>query len=51
MTTSVDYTDAEGDYYLYLSVSRDEIGLPAYEVCLVNGEIIIDVFGGSEDVR
>ncbi|MGE7672111.1 hypothetical protein ACQKMV_00830 [Lysinibacillus sp. NPDC094403] len=51
MTTSVDYTDAEGNYYLYLSVSRDEIGLPSYEVWLVNGELIPNVFGGSEDVR
>jgi len=38
MTTSVDYTDTEGNYYLYLSVSDDEIGLPPYEVWLMNGD-------------
>lgn len=48
MTSSVDYTDAEGNYYLYLSVSRDEINKPPYELWLVNGEAIPDVFGGSE---
>ncbi|MEK8196528.1 hypothetical protein [Lysinibacillus sp. FSL M8-0134] len=31
--TSVNYTDAEGNYYLYLSVSRDEIELSPYVVC------------------
>jgi len=51
VTSSVDYTDEEGNYYLYLSVSRDEIGLPTYEVWLLNGELIPNVFGGSEDVR
>ncbi|EFI67191.1 hypothetical protein BFZC1_18480 [Lysinibacillus fusiformis ZC1] len=45
MTNSVDYTDAEGNYYLYLTVSRDEIGLPSYEVRLINGEEIPNVFG------
>lgn len=51
MTTSVDYTDDEGNYYLFLSVSRDDIGLPPYEVWLKNGEVIPNVFGGSDDVR
>ncbi|EFI67202.1 hypothetical protein BFZC1_18535 [Lysinibacillus fusiformis ZC1] len=51
MTTSVDYTDAEGNYYLYLSVSRYEIGLSSYEVWLINGEVIPIIFGGSDDVR
>lgn len=49
--TSVDFTDADGNYYLYLSVSRDVIGLPSYEVWLINGEVIPKVFGGSDDVR
>lgn len=39
-TSSVDYTDKEGNYYLYLSVSCDDIGLPPYEVWLINGEVI-----------
>lgn len=51
MTTSVDYTDVEGNYYLYLSVSRDEIELSSYEVWLINAEVILIIFGGSDDVR
>jgi len=51
VTSSVDYTDEEGNYYLYICVSRDEIRLLPYEVWLVNGEVIPDVFGGSDDVR
>lgn len=51
VTSSVDFTDAEGNYYLYLSVSRDEIECPPFEVWLVNGEVIPNVFGDSEDVH
>ena len=51
MTISVDFTDARGNYYLYLSVSSDEIGLPADEVWLINGKVITDVIGSSKDVR
>ena len=50
VTSSVDFTDDEGNYYLYLSVSRDEINKPPYEVWLVNGEVISNVFGDSDDV-
>lgn len=38
-------------YYLYISVSRDEIRLPRYEVWLVNGEVISNVFGDREDLH
>ena len=37
--SSVDYTDAEGNYYLFLAVSRDAIDSSPYEVWLVNGEV------------
>lgn len=47
MTSSIDYTDAEGNYYFYISVFRDEIRLPPYEVWLLNDELIPNVFGGS----
>ena len=51
VTTSADFTDDEGNYYLYLSVSRDEINKPLNEVWLVNGEVIPNVFGDSDDVH
>ena len=51
VTSSVDFTDTDGNYYLYLSVSRDEINKPPYEVWLVNGEVIPNVFGDSDDVH
>lgn len=49
--SSVDYTDEEGHYYLYLAVCREDIKLEPYEVRLVNGEVIGNIFGGSDDVR
>ncbi|AUS85362.1 hypothetical protein LBYS11_03030 [Lysinibacillus sp. YS11] len=51
VTTSVNYTDAEGNYYLYLYVSRDEIVLLQYEVWLINGEEILNILGGNDDGR
>jgi len=50
-TTSVDYTDAEGNYYLYLSVSREENRLPPDKVWLLNGELIQDIFEDCDDVH
>lgn len=40
VTTSVDYTDKEGDYYLFLVIDREAINMNPYEVWLKNGEII-----------
>lgn len=51
VTSSVDYTDWEGNYYLYLTVSSESIDSPPYEVWLVNGEVIPNVFGRNDDVH
>lgn len=32
-------------------MSRDEIGVPTYEMWLINGEVIPNLFGGSDDVH
>lgn len=48
VTSSVDYTDEKGNYYLYLTVSREVINCSPYEVWLVNGEIIPNIFGGND---
>ncbi|SOC34819.1 hypothetical protein [Ureibacillus acetophenoni] len=43
---SASYTDANGNYYLLISV---ETGLPIpYEVCLVNDEIVSDFLDGID---
>ena len=49
-TSSVYFTDIEGNYYLYLSVSRDVLNKAPYEVWLLNGKVITNVFGDSNNV-
>ena len=44
ITCSANYTDSNGEYYLYIAIDRKKIDLNPFEVWFKNGEIIPNPF-------